>query len=315
MKKIFLLLAWFAAFGALAQDSYRIVVPYAPGGGTDISARKLAQYIGRDLAAPVVVENLTGGNTSIGTSAVIKSLPNGRTMLISSVGALEGSTAEMNPRAYDWQQELRPVAIVTALSPWVLIVNKKYRTFADFVQALKTQPVNFGSPTANGNHVILARMLLRELQIDNANVAIAVYKSSPAILNDVVSGQIDATFATAYLVWPLINSNKVTALGVVTNKRLSYLNSTPTFSELGIKKLHVGNDYYGIWVPSKTPDETVNNLRRIIYNYVRVDGELYQEFVAMNFIDPNFVIPLDPTVEQARSIKLLQQLQNDFAKN
>lgn len=315
MKTIFALLFALVCQTSFAQqDPIKIIVPYAPGGGTDISARKLAPYLSKTTGSTVVVENHTGGNTSIGTNIVAKSNPDGKTILISSVGALDGSTAEISNPPYDWQKDLRPVAIITPLSPWVLITSKKYTSYKQFRTALSTQAINFGSPTVNGNHVILMHMMLAATGNRNKDVQSVTYKSSPAILNDVVSGQLDATFATAYSVHNLITAGKVTALAVVSDKRLDYLPDTPTFKELGISKVSTGVDYYGLWVTSATPDSVVEELRTAIYTHIKPDGELYKEFIDMKFIDPYYQIPRNPEEEQRQSIRLLKSLRSTYIR-
>lgn len=313
MKTLFTILFALICLGANAQqEPIKIIVPYAPGGGTDISARKLAPYLSKSIGMPVVVENHTGGNTSIGTNIVVKSNSDGRTILISSVGALDGSVAEMSNPPYNWQKDLRPVAIVTPLSPWVLITSKKYTSFQQFKNALGTQPVNFGSPTVNGNHVILMHMMLKATGNQNKNVQSVTYKSSPGILNDVIAGNLDATFATSYSVHNLITTGKVRALAVVSDKRLDDLPDIPTFKELGFSKFGTGIDYYGFWVPASTPDQIVDELRNIVYSYVKPNGELHKEFMDMKFIDPYYQIPRNPEEEQKQSIRLLKSLRAEY---
>jgi tripartite-type tricarboxylate transporter receptor subunit TctC len=296
------------------QDSIRIIVPVAPGGGMDITARKLAPLLTKITNIPVVVENHPGGNTSIGTSIVAKSGQDSKTILISSVGALDSSTAEIANPPYDWQKDLRPVAIVTPLSPWVLVTSKKYTSFQQFKTALATQPVNFGTSTLAGNHVILMHMLLKATGNQHKDVQAILYKSSPAILNDVMSGQLDATFATAQSVYGLIAANKITALAVVSDKRIDYLSNTPTFKELGFAKFSVGSDYYGLWVSSSTPDSIVEELRNIVYSYAKPGGELHKEFTEIKFIDPHYQIPRNPDNEQTQSIRMIRSLRAEYIR-
>lgn len=292
---------------AWANDIVRIVVPVAPGGGMDITARKLAPLIERDLNATVIVENVPGAGTKVGTDAVTKSDPNGKTILINSVGALESISQS-------WEKDLTPVAIITPLTPWVLVANNKYQNLSQLVNAMKTQPVNFGSSTVNGNHVILVKMLVRESRIKNSNVETVIYKSTPAIVNDVMAGNLDAMFATAATVHNLVVTGKVTALAVVDPQRLSYLPDVPTFAELGFKNFTVGQDYYGLWVPSSTSSDTVQKIRKIVNVYTLNNGLLHQEFAAMKFINSTYTIPADPTAEQQRAAQMVKRLQQEFFK-
>lgn len=314
MKTIFAILFALVCYTANAQEPTRIVVPVAPGGGMDITARKLAPLLAKSTNTTVVVENHAGGNTSIGTSIVTKSAQDGKTILISSVGALDGSTVDMANPPYDWQKDLRPVSIVTPLSPWVLVTSKKHQSFQQFKTALGTQSINFGTSTLTGNHVILMHMLLKATGNQNKDVQAVLYKSSPAILNDVMSGQLDATFATAHSVHNLITAGKITALAVVSDKRVEYLPDTPTFKELGFAKFSVGSDYYGLWVSSSTPDAVVEELRNIVYSYAKPGGELHKEFVDMKFIDANYPIPRNPENEQKQSIRMIRSLRTEFIR-
>jgi tripartite-type tricarboxylate transporter receptor subunit TctC len=293
---------------AHAED-IRIIVPYAPGGGFDITARKIAPLLTKSTGLPVVVENHTGGNSSIGTNIVVNSKPDGKTLLISTVGTLDGSNSEMTVPLYDWQKDLRPVAIAVPVSPFVLVTSKKYTSFKQFNEALKTNRISYGSPTVAGSHVILMRELIKSTGTTNKDIVPVIYKSSPTLLTDVVSGQLDATFATAYAVQGLIASGKLNALAVASTKRLDYLPDTPTFTELGLNKVSVGTDYYGIWVAAATPDTVVEELRNNIYSYVGPGGELRKEFLEMHFIDPHYQIPRNPEEEQRRYLKLIKSLQ------
>lgn len=291
-----------------ASAPIKIIVPFAPGGGLDISARKIAPLLSKSTGVAVVVENNTGGNSSIGTNIVVNSKPDGKTLLISTVGTLDGSTAEMAVPLYNWQKDLRPVAIAVPLSPFVLVTTAKYTSIKQFTEALKTNRISYGSPTVAGSHVILMRELITATGSTNKDIVPVIYKSSATLLTDLVSGQLDATFATGYAVQGLIATGKLTALAVASSKRLNYLPDTPTFAELGFGKVNVGNDYYGFWVAAATPDAIVEELRNNIYSYVGSSGELRKEFLEMNFIDPHYQIPRNPEEEQRRYVKLIRSL-------
>lgn len=313
MKTFFTFLLSLCCLTATAQQEHiTFVVPFTPGGGTDITARKLAPYVTKATGTPVVVESRPGANSSIGTHFVINSAPNGKTVLITSVAAMEGSTAGMATAPYDWQKDLRPVAIAVPLSPYVLLTSKKYTSFQQFKTALENKPINFGSPIVNGVQDMLTNMLLKTTGNQNKNVQTVLYKGTNPVLNDVVSGELDATFATAHIVHNLVAAGKVNVLAVTGSKRLDYLPDVPTFRELGLPKVNIGIDYFGLWVPSATPDSVVEELRNVVYTYAKNGGELHKEFVEMKFADPNYQVPRDPTNEQNQTIRTIRSNRTEY---
>ncbi|MFM7012406.1 MAG: tripartite tricarboxylate transporter substrate binding protein, partial [Betaproteobacteria bacterium] len=221
-----------------------IVVPFAPGGGSDNMARLIANRLTERTKGSFIVENKPGAGTNIGNEAVAKANPDGYTLLLAQ------TTLSINPYLYknlryDVSRDLTAVAHF-AVSPTVLVVNSNFaaKTLKEFIAYAKANPgrVNYGSGGA-GTSVHLAGELF-ETVIDAHMVHIPYRGSAPAVA-DLIGDQIQAIFDTAPSALPHVKGGKVRALAVTGPKRLSDIPDVPTFAESGLTQFDAPA-WYGV---------------------------------------------------------------------
>ena len=236
----------------------RIVVPFPPGGGTDILARAIAQKLNEAWHVPVVVENRGGANGTIGSAYVSKSPPDGHTMLFVS------SSFAVNPSIYpklpfDSVKDFAPVTL-PAEGPLVLSVHPSFppRSVKEFLAFIKTRPgeINYGS-SGNGSPPHLATELFKLLT--GAQMNHVPYRGAGPAAVDLLAGQIPVYFMNVLQVMPYIRAGKVRALGVTTAQRFPHLPEVPTIAEAGVPGYAMSN-WYGVLVPAATPRANVTKL-------------------------------------------------------
>ena len=246
-----------AAPRAMAQPApwparpIRLVIPFPPGGPTDIVARVLAERMSRTLGQPLVVENRPGANGNIGNDAVAKAEPDGYTVLYNT-SSIALSPALYARLPYDMLRDLAPV-VQTATIPLVLAVNPglPVRDVRGFVEYLRARPgqLSYGS-AGNGNVTHLAAfLLLRSQGLDAVHVG---YRGSAPALVDAVGGQVQFLTDTVNSALPLIREGRLRALAVTSPKRLAPLPDVPTIAETLVPGFDVGA-WQGIMVPARTP--------------------------------------------------------------
>lgn len=250
-------LAVASAFAAFPDKPVRLVVPFAPGGGTDLIARTLGQGMAKDLGQPVVVDNKPGGGTIIGTDSVAKSRADGHTILVATFAhAVNPSMQASLPYATD--KAFAPVILV-GRSPNVLVVrsDSPYKTVKDVIAAAKKSPgkltyASFG----NGTSAHLAGELFTNLaKVDILHVP---YKGSGPAMTDVLGGQVDMIFGTAAGVAGHVSQGKLRALGVTSPEPSPALKGVPTIAE-SVPGYEV-ESWYGLYVPAGTPPDRVARL-------------------------------------------------------
>jgi len=236
----------------------RMVVPFPPGGPTDIVARVLAERMARSLGQPVVVENRPGANGNIGNEAVAKAEPDGYAVLYNT-SSIALSPALYTRLSYDAMRDLAPV-VQTATIPLVLAVNsalpvRDLRGFVDHVRARPGQ-LSYGS-AGNGNVTHLgAFLLLRSQGLEAVHVG---YRGSAPALVDAVAGQVQFLTDTVNSALPLIREGRLRALAVTSPRRLAPLPEVPTVAEVLIPGFEVGA-WQGMMVPARTPAAVVARL-------------------------------------------------------
>ena len=246
-----------AAPRAMAQPApwparpIRLVIPFPPGGPTDIVARVLAERMSRTLGQPLVVENRPGANGNIGNDVVAKAEPDGYTVLYNT-SSIALSPALYARLPYDMLRDLAPV-VQTATIPLVLAVNPglPVQDVRGFVEYLRARPgqLSYGS-AGNGNVTHLAAfLLLRSQGLDAVHVG---YRGSAPALVDAVGGQVQFLTDTVNSALPLIREGRLRALAVTSPKRLAPLPDVPTIAETLVPGFDVGA-WQGIMVPARTP--------------------------------------------------------------
>ncbi len=258
-----LILAVFPAGGALAaypERTVRIVVPFAPGGGTDVVARTLADSMAKDLGVSVIIENKPGAGTIIGTQAVAASRADGYTLLMGTFShAVNSSLSARLP--YDPHRDFAPVALV-ARSFNIVVVNPKssIRTISDLIAAAKANPDKLTYGTFGvGTSAHLAGELFKDLA--KVQMTAVPYKGAAPAITDLIGGQIDVMFTTVASAASLVESGQLRAIAVTSAQRSPAFPQLPTVAEAGVPG-YAAESWYGLFAPAGTPREVVERLNQ-----------------------------------------------------
>ena len=259
----------------------RVIVPYPPGGFTDVTARLVTQKLQERLGQTIVVDNKPGANGIIGVDAVAKSPPDGYTLAV--VIAAHSANTTLYPKLpYDPRKDLQAVSLI-GVSPLVAAANNNapFKTAAELIDYARKNPgkVSYGS-SGNGSAVHLSTEFLKSLtQTDMVHVP---YKGSAAALTDLMGGQIQLLMDAAQ---GLINpgkTGKVRLIGVASDKRLPVLPDVPTFIEQGIKGF-TGSTWAGLLAPAGTPPAIVKRVADEMAAIAKLD-DIKTKFEAMGTI-------------------------------
>ena len=235
-----------------------LIVPFPPGGTTDVLARALAEKLQHSLGQPVIVESKPGAGATLGADYVAKSKPDGYTLLIGAVHHTI-ATSVYKKLPYDFQKDFAPITTI-ALVPNVLVVNASTpaRNVAELVAMAKAQPgkLTYGS---NGNGTAQHLIGTQFQNITDTEIVHIPYKGSGPLATDLLGGQITMSFDTVTPVLQHIKAGKLRALGVTTAKRSSALPDVPTLDEAGLKGFNIGT-WFGVLAPVATPKDIVAKL-------------------------------------------------------
>ena len=242
----------------------KVIVPFAPGGGTDLVARTLGVAMAEDLQQPIVIDNKPGGSTAVGTDALAKSAADGYTLVVATLAhAVNPSLKAKLP--YSQDKDFAPVILV-GISPNVVVVsaNSPFKTFQDFLLTAKANPGKLSyASQGGGTSAHLAGELFNAMA--GTKLIHIPYKGAGPALTDVIGGQVDLMFATAAAVGSLVESGKLRALAVTTPTRSTtpLLAKLPTVAESGVPGYSAGS-WYGYFAPAGTPPEVINRLNAAI---------------------------------------------------
>ena len=242
----------------------KVIVPFAPGGGTDLVARTLGVAMAEDLQQAIVIDNKPGGSTVVGTDALAKSAADGYTLVVATLAhAVNPSLKAKLP--YSQDKDFAPV-IMVGISPNVVVVsaNSPFKTFQDFLLIAKANPGKLSyASQGGGTSAHLAGELFNSLA--GTKLIHIPYKGAGPALTDVIGGQVDLMFATAAAVGSLVESGKLRALAVTTPTRSTtpLLAKLPTVAESGVPGYSAGS-WYGYFAPAGTPPEVINRLNAAI---------------------------------------------------
>jgi tripartite-type tricarboxylate transporter receptor subunit TctC len=235
----------------------RLVVPFPPGGGTDILARAIAQKLNEAWGVPVVVDNRGGANGTIGAALAAKAAPDGHTMLIVPSGfAVNPSIYKSLP--FDSLKDLAPVTELAA-SPLILTLHPSFpsKSVKELIAFLKTHPeTNYGS-SGNGSPPHIATELFKMLT--GTKMTHIPYKGAGPATVDLIAGQIPIYFMNALSAAPYIKSGRLRALGVTTDRRFAAFPDIPTIAEAGVPGYSMSN-WYGMLVTGGSPRPAIDKL-------------------------------------------------------
>jgi tripartite-type tricarboxylate transporter receptor subunit TctC len=245
-----------AAMAAWPEKPVKIVVPYAPGGTTDIAARLVAKKLSDTFKQQFIVENRAGANTQIGTDAVAKSAPDGYTFLLTAAPfAINQSLYPKLP--YNAVTDFEPVTMVVQNS-MVLAVNPKAaeRNVKDIVEAGKKQALNFAS-AGNGT---MSHMSLELLGVmGKSNIQHVPYKGSGQAIPDLLGGNVLFMFDNPSSILPHVTAGKLVAVAYSGSKRSPALPNVPTVAEAGVAGFETVN-WFGLFAPAKTPNDILDKM-------------------------------------------------------
>lgn len=255
-------LAWPLAAAAQSWPSkpIRFVVPFAPGGTSEIVARSVAQELTTQLGQSVYVENKAGGAGTIAMGDVKNAPPDGHTLILGHVGSLAVNPYAMKNHPYDVNKDFIPVALLARV-PNLFVINAETvpaKDFREFVALAKAKPgvLNYGS-AGNGSAGHLAMEYLK--MVTGINVQHVPYKGTGPMLQDLLGGRTEATSAGTPALLPHIHSGKLRAIAVGTQRRIAALPDVPTVAEMGYAEFET-SQWYGVLVPAGTPREIVLRL-------------------------------------------------------
>jgi tripartite-type tricarboxylate transporter receptor subunit TctC len=243
-----------------SQTSLRLIVPFTPGTGIDLIARTVGPKLGERLGRSVVVDNRVGASGNIGTEAVVRSPPNGSTLLV-SVNTLVMNRSLFPKLPFDPVKDLVPVSL-TSWGQLLLVTGKQtgWKSAVELVTAAKEKPghINYASPGVGTPHHLSMELF------KNANAVFLThipYRGTAPAVTDLLGGQVDVMFLPIHVALPHIRAGKLVALGIGSDKRHSLLPAVPTLSEAGAGDVNVAM-WYGIFAPPGTPSDTVQRLNR-----------------------------------------------------
>jgi tripartite-type tricarboxylate transporter receptor subunit TctC len=258
----------------------KLVIPLAPGGGTDITGRVLAEAIAADWKATIVPENKTGGGTTIASAAVASAPADGYTVYVNTASFI--ISARMMPNlSYDAQKDFIPVSLA-ASSDHVLVVNSKLpvKNFAEFVDWVKSKngTATFASFGANSSSHLGFELFLHRLGLKMVHVP---YKGNSPAMTDLLGGHVDAMFADH--VDESLKSDRLRILAIAGSKRSPEVPDVPTLQELGMKDF-TSRSFYGVMMRTGTPQPIVEKWNAAIRAALKTPA--VQDKLRQQGIDP-----------------------------
>ncbi|MFC7516733.1 Bug family tripartite tricarboxylate transporter substrate binding protein [Herbaspirillum sp. GCM10030257] len=253
---------------AMAEAGYpskpiRMIVPFAPGGSTDVVARILGAELKNELGQAVIVENKPGAGGNIGGDAAAKASPDGYTILMAAAGPTVINPSLYSKMPYDPVKDLAPVTMLVREHN-LMAINPSIpaKTLQEFIAYAKSKPneINFGSP-GNGSPAQLAGQLMN--QTAGLKMVHVGYKGSGPAVVDLVAGHISMMIDNMPALLPHVQSGKLRAIAVPSESRASALPEVPTFAEAGMKDFVI-TAWKGVMVPAGTPPAVVNKLQASI---------------------------------------------------
>lgn len=244
---------------AYPTKTVRLVIPYPPGGGTDITGRAMAQRLSEFLGQSVVIENKPGATGMIGAASVAKAAPDGYTVLFGAASEMAINASLFKTMSYDPRTDFEPVSLIAAFPLVFVAPATSTKTLPELVDAARARPgmVSYGSIGSGSPQHLAAELLSSMASVKFIHVP---YKGSGPLVQDAVGGHLDMAVSSVPPAVPLVRSGKLRALAVTSAKRSGALPDVPTMAELGYAGYEF-NTWVGVALPKGTPKPIAERLR------------------------------------------------------
>lgn len=258
----------FAQSATWPAKPIRIIVGFSAGGPTDIVARAFAEQASRTLGQPVVVENKPGANTILAAEAVAAAPADGYTLLMAATNHTMIPALYSARVKFDAVKSFAPICTL-AVSPTILVTGNSMnvKNLSGFMQQVREAPGKrtYGTPGSGSSGHFASEQFLRMVGLTMNHIP---YKGAAQVVTDVMGGQVDSSFATMGSVLPQVQSGKLTALAVASNKRSTLLPNVPTFAEAGVKG-YSADAWYGLLAPVGTPVAALQALEKVSAQFAK----------------------------------------------
>ncbi|MEQ6435391.1 tripartite tricarboxylate transporter substrate binding protein [Comamonas sp. w2-DMI] len=244
----------------------RLIVPYPPGGSSDIIARSIGKVMSQELGQPIVIDNKPGANGNLGAEFVARAQPDGYTWLLCDLGALAISPSVYTKLGFDPSRDLRGTAML-AYSPHMLVVHPSVpaSNLQELVELSRSKDLNF-AVTATGSAPHLAGVELARLT--GAKWVYVPYKGGVQSVQDTVAGQTQVLMNGMLATYPQVQSGKLKLLGISKSTRMPLIADVPTLAEQGAKGFESGT-WQGVMLPARTPESVVQRVNQVLLAAIR----------------------------------------------
>jgi tripartite-type tricarboxylate transporter receptor subunit TctC len=292
---------------AWPTKSIRFVVPFAPGGTSEVVARSVAAELTKQLGQTVYVENKPGGAGVTAMQEVARAVPDGHTIILTHVGTLAVNPYMLTNQPYDVNKDFIPVTLLAKV-PNVFVIHPDVpaKNFKEFISYAKAHPgqLNYGSAgNASAGHLAMEYLKL----VTGTYITHIPYRGTGPQLTDLLAGRTQASSAGMPALGSHIRSGKLRAIAVGTQQRIASMPDVPTVAELGFKNFET-SQWYGIHVPAGTPPDIVKRLQEESLKALKSSA------VTERFATDNAVGGGGPSSEYAAFIKNEQAIWSDIVK-